>query len=167
MHAGYQPPPCSPCTAQSGSAGQLPGGGALAAQAGPGASSPASVPPAAPGAGRPWAAARAQVALVALLAAAQLARAQPPRPGPGFRDFVENLSKVVAAEGSEFFKAPAATVQTGAPPRPPRRAPAAHRPLAVRLCWELQLGCAGSFTWGAASGGRGCLHGSSGRELRG
>jgi len=119
-----------------------------AAQAGPGDSSPASVPPAAPGAGRPWAAARSQVALVALLAAAQLARAQPPRPGPGFRNFVENLSKVVAAEGSEFFKAPAATVQTGAPAPP--AAPRARRPTPARrpavvgapggLRWELHLG---------------------------
>ena len=52
-----------------------------------------------------------QVTLVAALLVA--AGAQPPKPGPGFRNFVNSLSKVVAAEGEQFFKAPPATVETG------------------------------------------------------
>ena len=54
-----------------------------------------------------------QVALAALLLAAA-ASAQPPKPGPAFRAFVDSLSKVVAAEGSQLFQAPPATVETGA-----------------------------------------------------
>lgn len=54
-----------------------------------------------------------QVALAALLLAAN-ASAQPPKPGPAFRAFVDSLSKVVAAEGSQLLQAPPATVETGA-----------------------------------------------------
>ena len=54
-----------------------------------------------------------QVALAALLLAAT-ASAQPPKPGPAFRAFVDSLSKVVAAEGSQLLQAPPATVETGA-----------------------------------------------------
>ena len=54
-----------------------------------------------------------QVALAALLLAAT-AFAQPPKPGPAFRAFVDSLSKVVAAEGSQLLQAPPATVETGA-----------------------------------------------------
>ncbi|KAK9846349.1 hypothetical protein WJX81_002040 [Elliptochloris bilobata] len=53
----------------------------------------------------------AQVALAAVLLVAAVS-AQPPKPGPGFRNFINNLSKVVAAEGSQFLKAPPATVET-------------------------------------------------------